>query len=557
MPPSRLIPLVIGLSVILGLVIWLIDAILRLYAQVAWTSPFLGNILILMILGLLGLLIYAFFYYFNLSTRPKLSKQAQQRRIKLPEQKTATATTNLQAIRRQVQQIQDEVAKQALLQKSQAIEANLERGRLHLVLFGTGSAGKTSLVNALLGNRAGTVAPIMGTTQIGETYSLALPGLNREIVITDTPGILEAGIAGTEREKQARQLATEADLLLFVVDNDLRQSEYEPLQALAAIGKRSLLVFNKKDLYTEEDVVTLLTLLRRRVQPWIPAEDVLAIAACPQDIQIQPGLRVKPDPEIDSLVKRLVAVLRADGEDLMADNVLLQSQRLGETARQLIDQQRRREATQIIDRYQWVGAGVIAVTPLPVLDMLATAAVNAQMVVEIGRVYGCELDGERGKELALSLGKTFVSLGIVKGAVELLASVLQFQVTTYLLGKLIQAITAAYLTRIAGKSFIQYFRQDQDWGDGGITEVVQQQFQLSRKDQFIQAFVKEAIAKVVQPLSDTWNLTPETPPEEALAPLPDLSQISPIPLELIPQEPPLSESPYADWETPPQYLDDW
>ena len=37
---------------------------------------------------------------------------------------------------------------------------------------------------------------------------------------------------------------------------------------------------------------------------------------------------------------------------------------------------------------------------------------------------------------------------------------------------------------------------------GGMTEVVQQQFQLSRKDEFIKAFVQAAIAKVVQPLTN-------------------------------------------------------
>ena len=52
---------------------------------------------------------------------------------------------------------------------------------------------------------------------------------------------------------------------------------------------------------------------------------------------------------------------------------------------------------------------------------------------------------------------------------------------------------------------MEYFRQDQDWGDGGITEVVQRQFQLSRKDEFLKAFVKDAITKVVQPLSDGWE----------------------------------------------------
>jgi uncharacterized protein len=205
------------------------------------------------------------------------------------------------------------------------------------------------------------------------------------------------------------------------------------------------------------------------------------------------------------LIKRLVAVLRAEGEDLIADNILLQSHRLGEEARTIIDNQRRRESDKIIDRYQWISAGVIAVTPVPVIDMLATAAVNAQMVIEIGRIYNIELDLEQGKELALSLGKTLVSLGVVKGAVDILAKALQLNFATYIVGKAIQAVSAAYLTRIAGKSFIEYFRRNLDWGDGGITEVVQQQFQLSRRDEFVKSFVQDAISKVVQPLSEAWG----------------------------------------------------
>lgn len=359
-------------------------------------------------------------------------------------------------------------------------------------------------MNALLGEIVGEVEPTMGTTKIGETYQLKLKGLPREIFITDTPGILEAGIAGTEREKLARELATEADLLLFVVDNDLRQSEYEPLQILVDIGKRSLLIFNKIDLYTEEEKTQIIQKLQERVKGLIASQDIISTAANPQPFKLETGEIIRPNPDIIPLIKRLAAVLRAEGEDLIADNILLQSQRLGEEARKIIDRQRRRQADKIIDRYQWVGAGVIAVTPLPVVDMLATAAVNAQMVIEIGKVYGCELNSDRGKELALSLGKTLVSLGVVKGAIDLLGKALQLNLATYLVGKVIQGVTAAYLTRIAGKSFVEYFRHDQDWGDGGITEVVQRQFQLSRKDEFIKAFVKDAISKVVQPLTDTW-----------------------------------------------------
>ncbi|MBE9194584.1 DUF697 domain-containing protein [Synechocystis sp. LEGE 06083] len=561
MPLPRLLTIVLAVSFILGMVIWLIDAILRLYSQVAWTSPFLANIVILLVIGVLALLIATFFYYFNLANQPKDTAAKKRRRIKLPEQKNETAAANLQAVRRQMQQIQDQVAQKALLEKTRLIEAQLQRGNLNLVVFGTGAAGKTSLVNALLGQIQGEVAPTMGTTIAGEKYYLYLDGVSRDLEITDTPGILEAGVRGTERETAARQLATEADLLLFVVDNDLRQSEYEPLRALAKIGKRSLLILNKADLYPPDEVEILLQTLRQRVKAFIPPEDVLAIAARPQDVAIQPGLLMRPEPEIEPLVKRLVAVLRSDGDDLMADNILLQSQRLGEEARQIIEQQRQREAMKIIDRYQWIGAGAIAVTPLPVIDLLATTAINAQMVVEIGRVYGCEIDGDRGKELAISLGKTFVGLGIVKGAVELMAQAMQLQLTTYIIGKAIQGVTAAYLTRIAGKSFIQYFRQDQDWGDGGVAQVVEQQFQLSRKDEFIQAFVKQAIAKVVEPLEDFWGKeTVENTPEQ-LEPLPELENLITLEEELIEAtlpEPEVYQSRYADWHSPPpQRQDDW
>jgi uncharacterized protein len=503
MPLSRLVTLIIGLIVILGLSLWLIDSLSRLYWQLSY-SPLLGNLLVFLLVILIAALIAGFVYYFL------IFKEGDKRRrqgsrvvpVKVPVVKSEAASSTLQAVRQQVSQIQDEVTRQALLGKSREIEANLTRGEIQVVVFGTGSAGKTSLVNAVMGRMVGRVDAPMGTTTVGETYCLRLKGLERKILITDTPGILEAGVAGTEREQLARELATEANLLLFVVDNDLRRSEYEPLRALAQIGKRSILVLNKTDLYTEEDKEVILARLRERVRGFISTNDVVSIAANPQVVEVEGGEIVHPESEILPLLRRMAAILRAEGEDLVADNILLQSLRLGEEARKLIDAQRRRQGEKIVDRYQWIGAGVVSVTPLPVVDLLATAAVNAQMVVEIGRVYGCELNMERGRELALSLAKTIAGLGIVKGAIELLSTALQLNIGTFIIGRAIQGVTAAYLTRIAGKSFIEYFRNDQDWGDGGMTEVVQRQFQLNRRDEFVKAFIQEAIAKVVKPLAD-------------------------------------------------------
>ncbi|MBE9230579.1 GTP-binding protein [Cuspidothrix issatschenkoi LEGE 03284] len=505
MPLSRIATLIIGLIVILSLTLWLIDSLTRLYWQLSY-SPLLGNLLLLLLVVLIGGLIAAFVYYVLVLPKGEEQSRRQRKRVtpaEIPAAKSDAATSTLQAVRQQVAQIQDEVTRQALLSRTREIEANLARGEIQVVVFGTGSAGKTSLVNAIMGRIVGEVNAPMGTTQAGETYCLRLKGLERKILITDTPGILEPGVAGTEREQLARALATEADLLLFVVDNDLRRSEYEPLRGLAEIGKRSLLILNKTDLYTENDTEVILARLRERVRTFIATNDVVAIAANPQPAKLETGETYQPEPDIIPLLRRMASILRAEGEDLVADNILLQSLRLGEEARKLIDSQRRRQADRIVERYQWIGAGVVSVTPLPVVDLLATAAVNAQMVVEIGRVYGCDLNMERGKELALSLGKTIAGLGIVKGAIELLSTALQLNVATFIVGRAIQGVTAAYLTRIAGKSFIEYFRHDQDWGDGGMTEVVQQQFQINRRDEFIKVFVQEAIAKVVKPIADS------------------------------------------------------
>ncbi|MBD2314962.1 DUF697 domain-containing protein [Desertifilum sp. FACHB-1129] len=542
MPLSRILTLIIGLSVILGLMLWTINSLRWLYWQISYTSPFLGTLLILVLLLLLGTLIATFIYYAFLFSQPGGKGRQRQSRIKVPEAKAEAAVQTIRAVRAQVTQIQDEVARQALIDRTREIEHTLQGGDLRVVVFGTGSAGKTSLINALLGRVVGQVDAPMGTTSTGQTYSLKLKGMNREILITDTPGILEAGVAGTEREQLARQFATVADLLVFVVDNDLRASEYEPLQTLARIGKRSILVLNKVDLYTDRDREEILARLRERVRGFIYSQDIIAIAANPRAVPLESGELYQPEPDVMPLIRRLAAILRAEGEDLIADNILLQSQRLGEEARRLIDGQRRRQADKVVERFQWIGAGVISVTPLPVVDLLATAAVNAQMVVEIGKIYGCELNVERGRELALSLAKTLASLGVVEGAMRLLTTALQLNIGTFLIGKAIQGVTAAYLTRIAGKSFIEYFRHDQDWGDGGMTEVVQRQFQLNRREEFIKAFVQEAIAKVVQPLTGKTETQEE--------------------MELYIPQPPAREPEFSERPSPPsrefaEPADDW
>jgi uncharacterized protein (DUF697 family) len=338
----------------------------------------------------------------------------------------------------------------------------------------------------------------MGTTQLGKVYApVRFQGLEVPIQFTDCPGILEASALGSDREQKARKIATEADLIVFVVDDDLRSSEYEVLKALTDIGKRTILAFNKIDRLTKSDREIIQTSLRSRVLDFIAPEDVVAIAASPAAITLDTGEVVTPNPKIRPLLVRILDILSYEGDELVADNVLLRSQRLTEATREALSQQQQAEAEKVVEKFQWLVVGVVFATPLPVVDLLATAAINAQMVVEIGKVYGCEINIDRGKELANSLTRTLVSLGIVKGVVQIITTLISVTVVGLVLKATVQSVTAAYLTRIAGKSFIEYFSRDRDWGDGGIAEVVQRQFQLNRRDEFLKIFVQDAVNRVM------------------------------------------------------------
>lgn len=428
------------------------------------------------------------------------------------------AQQNLTAIDQTLERIRDAVERDVLSEERRRMEAELERGDLVLAVFGAGSAGKTSLIRALLGELVGTVGAAMGSTTSAGRYRLRLRGLERALWLVDTPGILEAGLAGQHRDAEARQQAAKADLLLLVVDGDLRATEMEVFNTLAALGKRLILVFNKCDLRGEQEEARLLELLRERCRGLISADDVIPTSAAPQSLPRPGGRPLQPPPEVEALVRRIAAVLHQDGEELIADNLLLQCRRLGEASRALLAQQRRSDAEAIVERTMWIGAGVLALNPLPVLDLLGAAAVNAQMVIEVAKVYGISLSRESAQDLAVSVAKTLAGLGLVKGAISVLSTSLSLTLPTLVVGRAIQAVSAAWLTRVAGLSFITYFAQNQDWGDGGMQEVVQQQYDLSRRDADLRRFLEAALNRVVAPLQrqkKTRQLPPRPQPRSS------------------------------------------
>ena len=180
----------------------------------------------------------------------------------------------------------------------------------------------------------------------------------------------------------------------------------------------------------------------------------------------------------------------------MADNILFRSNKLGVKSKNFIEQQRLLMSKKVINKYMWITGGVILVNPLPVVDFLTTTSVIVQMIIELSKIYEIKLSKKDAKDLAKSLITALAKLGILKGGLSIISSALATSLTKILISKSIQSITAGWLIRIVGFSLIEYFKNDQNWGDGGIQEVVDKIYQINRREDILNKFVKEAISKI-------------------------------------------------------------
>lgn len=435
------------------------------------------------------------------------------------DSKREAAGEHLDSIGRQLELVQDQVMRQALEGERRQVAAELERGDLVVVVFGTGSSGKTSLIRALLGEMVGSVEPAMGSTRASRTYRLPMAVLSRGVRLVDTPGVLESGAQGQQREDMARRKAVQADLLLFVVDGDLRDSELRMVQLLVSLGKRLLLVLNKCDLLGQHQEQRLLQVLRQRCAPRLPPEDVIAASSAPP--RLRPAPAPPPVPEVAALLRRLAQVLRLEGDELMADNILLQSRHLSVDTEAVLTNQRERASRIVIERYAWIGGGIIALTPLPGLDLLGAAAVNVQMVLELGRIHGVKLGQDQGRELALAVGRTMTGLGLVKGGTMLLTAALSTAWPALVVAKALQGVSAAWLTRVAGASLMEYFSRNQDWGDGGMAAAIRKHYDLNRRQTQLDDFLAMAVERIVEPLQRRLKGLPPGPrPHQPSTPSP-------------------------------------
>ncbi|MED9965960.1 MAG: tRNA uridine-5-carboxymethylaminomethyl(34) synthesis GTPase MnmE [Blautia sp.] len=137
---------------------------------------------------------------------------------------------------------------------------------IQTVILGKPNAGKSSLLNLLIGENKAIVTDIAGTTRdILEEY-ITLHGITLKII--DTAGIRETeDVVEKIGVSRAREMAQKADLILYVVDSSapLDENDEEIIGMLS--DKKAIVLYNKTDLTPAVDIGEL---KKRTGHPVIP-----------------------------------------------------------------------------------------------------------------------------------------------------------------------------------------------------------------------------------------------------------------------------------------------
>lgn len=436
------------------------------------------------------------------------------------------------------------------LAELQGAYAKLEDELVRIAAFGMVGRGKSSLLNALVGQSAFATGPTHGVTRQrqmvdwdisrqtvpGRTQAsraivrVTIPSVDgARIQLIDTPGIDEVG--GEEREALALDIAQQADLILFVVSGDITRVEFDALSALREAGKPIILVFNKVDQYPDADRDAIYATIRDdRLKELLSPDEIVMAAASPRipvpvrradgsmTATLKEGL-----PRVEGLRLKILDILHREGRSLMALNSLLFADRLNERLVRRKFDIRSDYADDLVWKAARVKAAVVALNPITVFDTIGGAVVDVMLVVQLSKLYGLPMTGKGAVELlqkiALSMGSigasemlAMLGLGSLKSLLGSAAPVTGgLSLGAYASVALTQAAVAGGSCYAIGKATKHYLANGASWGKRGPKAAIAQILD-SMDEASIVARIKDELREKIQPQA---NLDKETESDDS------------------------------------------
>ena len=369
----------------------------------------------------------------------------------------------------------------------------LDHNVICIAAFGLVSRGKSAVMNALLGQKILQTGPLNGVTQHPRSVRWQ-PGGKVQVELIDTPGLDE--IAGETRARMARDIAHQADLILFVVSGDITRTEYKALSELRQSQKPLILVFNKIDLYPDTDKADIyhnlqqlgaVTLQEKPLQP----DEIVMVAAEPKPFEVQveyPDGSVNyewetPLPQIDQLKKTILKILDREGRSLLALNALVQAKKAEESIACKSVDLRETQAEDLIWQFARYKALAVGLNPIAFLDVLGGSLADLALIRSLAKLYGLPMTGYQAgkilKTILLSSGGLLLSelatsflLGLGKSATAIASGESPLHITAFAGTAITQGGIAGYGAYVVGKAAKAYLEKGCTWGQLGASTVI-------------------------------------------------------------------------------------
>ncbi|NEP90202.1 MAG: DUF697 domain-containing protein [Okeania sp. SIO2C2] len=467
-------PILVG-GIGLSLLLWLLDSVQHSVAE-------FGGVTMLGIMAAgLGVL---------LLKKPR-SKALQKATIIAPptkeiaEEAIALSTITIDKVSQEINSTNKSEEISQLRQQVTTLTKELERKELSIVVSGYRGVGKTCLTEIL--------------------NSQWLSTNSQKLEISDL--IWQEEWITTDENTQLNPLSP-YDLILFVTTGDLTNSEYQALSKLTSLGQSFILVWNKQDQCLPDEKSQILQKLKETLSTINSEENLVGISAKPNSVKVRKHQQdgsikestEQPLPEISGLIEKLNQTLEKETEKLVWATTKRKAQIITLEAKSILNQVRRERAIPIIEKYQWIAAATAFANPVPALDLLATAAINAQLIVDLSAIYEQKFSLEQGKQVAGTIAELMLKLGLVEISTKTLTTILKSNTVTFVAGGAVQAVSAAYLTRVAGISLVEYFQTQTNSNSLNIeklSKILQSVFSQTQQNNFLKSFVPQVINHIL------------------------------------------------------------
>jgi hypothetical protein len=171
-------------------------------------------------------------------------------------------------------------------------------------------------------------------------------------------------------------------------------------------------------------------------------------AQLPATLATQVMLWSGEEDQLSPALEPCSRMLRASGRGLLLQTELRCLESLHGDWQARLEGLRRGRLDGLVRRTQWLVAAGVFAAPMPSVDLLVLAVANGLMLKEMAELWDCPWQLAQLREAATELAKAALALGVTEWTSQALLSAMRLEGTTWLVGGALQALSAAYLTRV-------------------------------------------------------------------------------------------------------------